>query len=116
MPDPLGVRGNPRISILLPQRRTFASSGQKSGGLVKPKLMALILCSTPVTIAQGAWSCPANTACVQYEYDAELRRCIPIYAAAGTPCDDGNACTLNDGCGSRGQCSGTRVTCIQPAN
>jgi len=83
---------------------------------VKSKPIAVFFCSISVTVAQGVWACPANTTCVQYEYDAELRRCIPIYAAAGTPCDDGNACTLNDVCGSTGQCSGTRVTCTQPAN
>jgi hypothetical protein len=33
---------------------------------------------------------------------------------AGTPCDDGNACTVNDACDGNGQCLGTPLACAGP--
>lgn len=52
--------------------------------------------------------CPADTSCTNYEWDAELRKCIayPTYNV----CNDGNPCTYGDRC-VNGGCRGTPITC-----
>ena len=46
-----------------------------------------------------------NGSCKKSICDGEIK---------GTPCDDGNPCTLNDQCDGLGGCSGTPMECITP--
>src|SRR5690606_27996162 len=44
--------------------------------------------------------------------DPLLGRCVKTAAPHGTPCDDGNGCTLTDSC-SNGACVGANDVCVE---
>lgn len=60
------------------------------------------LCGYPPAIPAG--SCISRWICVDYDWE-------PIYKAAGSACDDRNACTHTDRCDANGYCLGTSISC-----
>ena len=56
----------------------------------------------------AAENCGDGNPCTNDMCDPEFG-CVFPPAAAGTPCDDFNACTNNDACDGQGSCSGTLV-------
>ena len=52
-----------------------------------------------------------GTACVVAACDPATGECTKEPGPAGTPCDDGDTCTLTDACSDDGQCSGAPVDC-----
>ncbi len=56
--------------------------------------------------------CNDSNPCTQDYFDPVLNRCVFNILPAGTPCEDGNMCTMNDHCDSLGRCiSGTEDDC-----
>ena len=70
-------------------------------------------CATARREIYGATNtCVTGAACTGPVVDASGRReCTFFFAAAGSPCNDGNACTANDVCDGAGHCVGQKVSC-----
>ena len=49
--------------------------------------------------------------CAAYECNPDSGGCALVAFAPGTPCTDGNTCTVNDGCNGLGACKGTALDC-----
>ncbi len=55
-------------------------------------------------------TCEAATACLSSACDPESGACVATPAPVGSPCDDGNACTV-DACDGSGACASTPLVC-----
>ena len=55
-------------------------------------------------------NCTAPGACYTAACDPVSGKCVTDYVTANLPCDDGNACSVKDGC-DQGKCKGTAVVC-----
>ena len=79
-----------------------------------------VLCWTFGASTARAVSCgpkppiPPGSCIVDYRCSAD-GSWEDVYAAIGTACNDGNACTYNDVCvNSYGTCQGTSIICTRP--
>lgn len=76
-------------------------------------------CGQPFCTVDGVWDClyyDAGTPCDDGKACTVNDVCDGAGTCHGTPntgaaCNDGNACTYNDTCNSAGQCVGTPITC-----
>ena len=54
---------------------------------------------------------PPAGSCFDYVCNPGTGGCVKVWKNAGSSCDDGNLCTVNDSCSGNGQCLGTPVNC-----
>jgi hypothetical protein len=65
-------------------------------------------CTASAVCNGAAKSCGVDTVCTTHACDEAADSCKTTYTT--NPCDDGNACTINDLC-SNGSCVGTALNC-----
>ncbi|WP_437592074.1 kelch repeat-containing protein [Sorangium sp. So ce1000] len=65
-------------------------------------------CQAGACVGADPVVCVAGDTCLVSLCDPASGQCISALAPGGTACDDGNACTVNDGC-QTGACTGTQT-------
>lgn len=81
-------------------------------------LLSIVLAGTLVVAGFPAATAVAQTECGRKPAPKQCKEWICVggtwdlvVSAAGTSCNDGNACTYGDVCNGAGSCTGTPVTC-----
>lgn len=76
-----------------------------------------IACTTSDTCQSGvckggpALTCPSKGPCESATCDGIAGKCVSQYSPAGSPCDDGSSCTVDDKCNNSGDCVGGPKPC-----
>jgi len=59
---------------------------------------------------------PPNTKCFEATGSCSGGSCVYTAFAVGTPCEDGDACTVSDQCNEGHECVGSAMVCEEPPN